>query len=72
MSDAARILGQAMGREVPFVEVPIAEVRKHSDDLATMLEWFVRVGYNADIPALERELAFKSTKLDAWAQTHVG
>jgi uncharacterized protein YbjT (DUF2867 family) len=72
MSDAARILGQAMGREVPFIEVPIADVRKHSDDLAIMLEWFVRVGYDADIPALEREFAFKSTTLDAWAKTHVG
>ncbi len=72
MPESARILGEAMGRDVPFVEVPIAEVRKNSEDFALMLEWFVRVGYDADIPALEREFAFKATTLDVWAKTHVG
>lgn len=71
MADAARVLGQAMGRDVPFVEVPIADVRKYSEDVALMLEWFVRVGYNADIPALEREFGIRPLTLDEWAKTHV-
>lgn len=33
-----------------------------------MLEWFERVGYNADIAALERTYDMRLTKLDAWAQ----
>jgi hypothetical protein len=32
-----------------------------------MLEWFERVGYNVDIPGLERELGIRPTTLEAWA-----
>jgi hypothetical protein len=45
----------------------MSEVRKNSADFALMLEWFERVGYDADIPALEREFGFKATKLTEWA-----
>ena len=45
----------------------MAEVRKNSEDFALMLEWFERVGYNADIPALEKEFGVKSTRFAAWA-----
>ena len=34
-----------------------------------MLEWFDRVGYNADIAALTREFGFTPTSLAAWAAT---
>lgn len=65
--DAAATLSGAFGRSIEVVRIPIEEVRKNSEDFAIMLEWFDRVGYNADIPALEREFGFKPTTLEAWA-----
>jgi len=47
--------------------VPIEEVRKNSDDFAIMLEWFDRVGYDADLPALSREFGIKPTTLAEWS-----
>lgn len=67
MPQTASILGQAFGRPIEFVQLPIDEVRKNSADFAMMLEWFDRVGYNADIPALEREFGFKPLTLKEWA-----
>ena len=69
MPEAARVLSRALGRTIAFVEVPIEEVRKNSEDFARMLEWFVAVGYDVDIPALEREFGIKPTSLEAWAAT---
>jgi len=65
--EAARVLGQAWGRTINFVELPIEEVRKNSEDLALMLEWFGKVGYDADIAGLEREFGIAPTTLAAWA-----
>jgi len=72
MPDAARLLSEGLGRPINFVEIPIAEVRKNSEDLALMLEWFERVGYEADIPALEKEFGFKPTSFAAWAAAQRG
>src|SRR6185436_1176645 len=47
MPQAAKVLSDAMQREVKFFQVPIEEARKFSDDWAKMLEWFDAVGYNA-------------------------
>jgi hypothetical protein len=60
-------MGQALGRPLEFVQAPIEAVRSSNPDFAAMLEWFDRVGYNADIPALEREFGIKPTRLEAWA-----
>jgi uncharacterized protein YbjT (DUF2867 family) len=65
--DAARIFGQAAGRTITFEAVPIAEVRKMSEDQALMLEWFDRVGYSVDIQANAREFNIKPTALAEWA-----
>jgi uncharacterized protein YbjT (DUF2867 family) len=67
MPDVAAIISKASGKPVEFVPVPIAEVRKTSEDYALMLEWFDRVGYNADIPALEQKYGQKLAKLAEWA-----
>jgi uncharacterized protein YbjT (DUF2867 family) len=67
MPETARIIGQAAGRTVEFVQVPIEEVRKFSMDMAIMLEWFDRVGYDVDIPALARESGIAPTPLPEWA-----
>jgi uncharacterized protein YbjT (DUF2867 family) len=67
MPDAAATLGAALGRPIGFVRIPIEEVRKNSEDLALMLEWFDRVGYDVDIAALAREFGFSPMTLAAWA-----
>jgi uncharacterized protein YbjT (DUF2867 family) len=67
MPQTASILSEALGRPIEFVRLPIEEVRKNSADFAMMLEWFDRVGYNADIPGLEREFGFKPFTLREWA-----
>lgn len=67
MPETAAILSKPFGRTISFVRIPIAEVRKNSEDFAIMLEWFDRVGYNADIPALIKEFGFRPLTLAEWA-----
>lgn len=67
MPEAAAILGRAMGREVRHFQVPIEEVREFSEDFATMLEWFDRVGYDVDIAAISAESGVRPTRLVEWA-----
>lgn len=67
MPEVAEILGRAMGRKVVFTPVPIEEVRKSSEDYAIMLEWFDRVGYDADIKGLVNEFGVRPTTLAEWA-----
>ena len=69
MPKAAALLSTALGRSIGYVQIPIAEVRKNSEDMALMLEWFDRMGYEADIPALEKEFGFKPLTFAAWART---
>lgn len=67
MPETAKTLAAALGRPIEFVRIPIEQVRQNSEDSAIMLEWFDRVGFDADIPALEREFGVTSTTLTAWA-----
>lgn len=67
MPEVARILGEALGRQVEFIPLPIEEVRKFSEDYAIMLEWFEAVGYNADIEGMARESGIRPTTLPEWA-----
>jgi uncharacterized protein YbjT (DUF2867 family) len=67
MPDVAAALSRGLGRTISFTQIPISEVRKNSDDFATMLEWFDRVGYDVDIPSLEREFGIKGMTLTEWA-----
>lgn len=59
-------------RPLEFVRVPIEEVRKNSQDYALMLEWFDRVGFDADIVGLEREFGIAPTRLKDWAARQPG
>jgi len=68
MSETARILSEAASRTIRFERVPIAEVRKASEDYGTMLEWFDRVGYNVDIPGNATEYGIRPTTLQEWAR----
>jgi uncharacterized protein YbjT (DUF2867 family) len=68
MPEAARTLSRAFGRTIEYTRIPIEQVRQNSDDFATMLEWFERVGYNADIPALVHTYGLHFMTLDQWAE----
>lgn len=66
MPETAEIISRAMGKEVIFERTPIEEVRKWSEDFAVMLEWFDRVGYCANIDALEKNYGVKLVKFSEW------
>src|SRR5260370_13136452 len=70
MAEAAEILTEALGRPIAFAQTPIEQVRQYSDSMASMLQWFERVGYSADIAGLEREFGRALTKLPDWARRH--
>ena len=65
--EAAEVLSRVTGRPIAFVRVPIAEVRKFSDDYATMLEWFDAVGYDADIAGNAKKYGIRPTTFEEWA-----
>ena len=69
MPEATAALSKGLGRPITFVQIPIAAVRKNSEDLATMLEWFERVGFDVDIHATAREFGIPPTTIEAWAQS---
>lgn len=68
LAQTAAILSGILGRTIEFVSTPIAEVRKFSEDYAIMLEWFDRMGYNVDIPALKNKYGIRLTTLAEWAR----
>jgi uncharacterized protein YbjT (DUF2867 family) len=67
MPEVAKALTQVTEHPVEFAPPPIEEVRKGSADFAAMLEWFDRVGYDADIAANSRESGIRPTTLSEWA-----
>jgi uncharacterized protein YbjT (DUF2867 family) len=69
MPDTAKLISAAAQHPVEFSRVPIEQVRAFSADLAMMLEWFDRTGYNADIAAMSRESGVRPTPFKNWA-TH--
>jgi len=69
MPAAADILSKAGKRRVEFEPTPIEQVRQSSADFAAMLEWFDRVGYNADIAGNAREFAIAPTRFTDWVAT---
>jgi uncharacterized protein YbjT (DUF2867 family) len=72
MPEAAAALSKGLKRAISFTRIPIEAIRKNSADFALMLEWFDRVGYDADIAGLEREFGIQATRLDAWAAKRAG
>jgi uncharacterized protein YbjT (DUF2867 family) len=45
-------ISEASGWPVSYTALPIAAMRQQSEDVALMMEWFDRVGYDADIVGL--------------------
>ena len=54
-AQAAAILAKVLGKPIQYFLVPLEEIRKMSEDLVKMYEWFERVGYHLDIAALHGE-----------------
>jgi uncharacterized protein YbjT (DUF2867 family) len=71
MPETAAVLGRALGRTIRYVQIPLEEVRKNSEDFAIMLDWFNRVGYNADIDGTAAQFGITPTRLEQWAGTLV-
>jgi hypothetical protein len=53
--DAAKVLTRVLGREISYLRVPMETIKKTSEDMALMYEWFERVGYDVDTRHLRRE-----------------
>ena len=69
LPQAAATIGQALGRPLEYLQIPMSEVRKNSEDFALMLEWFEKVGYDADIAGNAKTYGVKPTSLKEWAVT---
>ena len=67
MPETANIISLALDKKVLFERVPIEEMKKMSEDLAGMFEWFDRVGYDVDIGALQENYGVKCRTLSEWA-----
>lgn len=67
MPQTAEILSGALGRTIEYLQIPMSEIRKNSDDFALMLEWFEAVGYDADIAGNASKYGVKPTSLKEWA-----
>ena len=69
LPEAAATLSRALGRNLEYLQIPISEVRKNSEDMALMLEWFEGVGYDADIAGNAKQYGVKPTTLAEWASS---
>lgn len=69
MPDVAAVLSRVAGRPVTHFQVPIEDVRQFSEDFALMLEWFDRVGYDADIAGNAATFGIAPTRFAEWAAT---
>jgi uncharacterized protein YbjT (DUF2867 family) len=67
---AAAVFSEVLGKPITFEQQPLEQVRAFSEEYAIMLEWFDKVGYNADIAGLERTYDLKLTRLKDWATAH--
>ena len=67
MTETAAIMSEGLGRTINYMQIPMSEIRKNSEDFALMLEWFEAVGYDADIEGNAREYGVRPTPLAEWA-----
>lgn len=67
--EAAKILTRVLGREISYFRLPMETIKKTSEDMALMYEWFERVGYDIDIRHLRREYrAVQWHTFQTWAK----
>jgi uncharacterized protein YbjT (DUF2867 family) len=69
-NEAVEILTRVSGKKFTYFQVPMANIRQMSDDMAIMYEWFERVGYQLDIAGLKREFPeVRWHTFEGWAKT---
>ncbi|MEN7547224.1 NmrA/HSCARG family protein [Rapidithrix thailandica] len=68
MMEVTAVLSSVTGKKIEYVQVPIEEVRKMSEDFALMFEWFEKVGYDVDIDQLARDYGIQPIQLTEWAK----
>jgi len=68
MPEAAQIISEAAGKTIEFIQTPIEEIRKFSEDSAIMLEWWDSVGYDADIKSTTQEAGIYPIAYAEWAK----
>lgn len=71
MPEAAKVLSGVLGKTIEFVPASLEQVRRFSEDMALMLAWFDRVGYDVDIATLEKWYGIRPTPLAAWARENL-
>jgi uncharacterized protein YbjT (DUF2867 family) len=54
-AELAGALATGIGRPITYQEVPLAQVRSRSEDLAAMFGYFATVGLDVDVAALRRD-----------------
>ncbi len=54
-SEAAEIISRAVGREIEYVELPPEQRNAMGEDVAKMLDWFVKTGFSVNLEAQRRE-----------------
>lgn len=63
MPEALGLLGKEIGAPIQYEQLPIDQAEQQlGQDAAMMYRWFNEVGYNVDIPALEKRWAIPLTK----------
>ena len=53
--ECAKMLSEKTGHPISFESFSVAVLKEQDADMGAMFEWFDRVGYNVDIPALHKE-----------------
>jgi len=68
--ESARILSEAIGKELSFVSVDPEYLRGNSEDLYLMFKWFDDVGYSANLKDLQSDFVdVQWQSLKEWAST---
>jgi uncharacterized protein YbjT (DUF2867 family) len=70
MPRAAELLTEVLGRRVVYEQQRLDDLRAGNPEYAIMVEWFDRVGYSANIGAIERAFNFQPTRFRDWATAH--
>lgn len=68
---AAATLARATRKAIEYKRISIEAVRKQSPEAAIMLEWFDKVGYDADIGEVAGKYDLHPLTLDAWARKNL-
>ncbi|MGZ3475602.1 MAG: NmrA/HSCARG family protein, partial [Polyangiales bacterium] len=66
MPEAAAGLSTTLGKKIEYESIPMDAVRQYSEDVALMLEWFERVGYDADIAGLPKKYGIRARTFQEW------